>query len=98
MPSRPGSPLIWATLTPGRVSSMGSAAAQPTSPRRYSASRNGRPPNSCRSTRMSLVDDHPAVQAVDHALAELQERRAAFDDRAAALAEADAKAQAEYEQ
>ena len=47
---------------------------------------------------MSLADAHPAVQEVDHALADLKERRSEFEARAAVLAEADAKAQQDYDQ
>ena len=45
---------------------------------------------------MTLVDQHPAVQAVDAKLADLERRRADFEARVAPLAAEDAKAEAEY--
>jgi hypothetical protein len=46
---------------------------------------------------MSLIDEHPSVQAVDAQLADLKKRRAEFEERAAVLAEQDTKAQQAYD-
>jgi hypothetical protein len=46
---------------------------------------------------MSLVDEHPRVRQADEALADLQQRRDAFEARVAKLAEQDAKVQASYD-
>jgi hypothetical protein len=46
---------------------------------------------------MSLVDQHPLVQAVDAKLADLQKRRSEFEARVAKIAEADGKAQQAYD-
>ena len=47
---------------------------------------------------MTLVDEHPLVQAVDGKLADLEKRRADFESRAKKLAEADAVAQRRYDE
>jgi hypothetical protein len=46
---------------------------------------------------VTLIDEHPLVQAVDAQLTDLAKRRAEFEARAAVLAEHDAKAQAAYD-
>jgi hypothetical protein len=47
---------------------------------------------------MTLVDQHPRVQAADHALADLAKRRADFEARVRPIAEEDAKAERVYNQ
>jgi hypothetical protein len=45
----------------------------------------------------NLVDEHPLVRKADERLADLAKRRADFEARATAVANQDAKAQAEYD-